>query len=128
MASKRLARLGEQLKREISELIRRDVHDPRVGAVTVTGARVSGDLSVAWVYVRPLAETPEEAEETLAGLHAAAPFLRRTLGRSLHVRRIPELRFEVDRTLEKASEIERILSEVVIPDEVDDGDDGGSEE
>ena len=90
--SKRIARFNEQLKREISELLRKEVRDPRVGPVTVTGVQVSGDLSAARVHVR-LSGNAAERGESLAGLGAAAPFLRRELGRLLHVRRVPELRF-----------------------------------
>lgn len=121
MPSKRIARLNEQLKREIAVLLRGEVRDPRVGVVSVTAVEVSADLSVARVYVRVVG-TDAEREETLAGLEAAAPFLRRTLGRGLHVRRVPELRFQQDRSLEHARRIERILSEVLPED--GDGADG----
>ncbi|MCG6956540.1 MAG: 30S ribosome-binding factor RbfA [Gemmatimonadetes bacterium] len=116
MPSKRLARLSEQLRREIAELLRSSVRDPRVGGVTVTAVRVSADLSTARVHVR-LPPGPAERADTLEGLHAAAPFLRRTLGRSLHVRRIPELRFLEDTSLEHAQRIEALLAEVLPADE-----------
>jgi ribosome-binding factor A len=112
MVSKRIARLNEQLRREISELLRREVRDPRVGAVSVTAVQVSSDLSVARVFVI-LTGTEGERAESLEGLDAAAPFLRRTLGRSLHVRRVPELRFRPDRSLEHARRIESLLDEVL---------------
>ena len=60
---------------------------------------------------------PSEFKETLAGLDAAAPFLRGLLGRSLHVRRIPELRFREDRSMEHARRIEQLLSDVVVPED-----------
>jgi ribosome-binding factor A len=116
VASKRLARLNEQLKREIAHLVRTGVRDPRVGVVTITGVEVARDLGSARVYVRTLGEEPERAE-ALVALNAAGPFLRRTLGQTLHIRRIPELRFQEDRSLEQALRIERILSDV-IPDEL----------
>lgn len=114
--SKRLARLAEQLKREISELIRTEVRDPRVGLVTITGVDVSADLGVAQVYVRDV-EGGTALEESLEGLEAAAPFLRTKLGRMLHVRRVPELRFRPDRSLEGARRIEAVLSQVLPPEE-----------
>lgn len=113
---KRTARLNEQLRREISELIRRRVHDPRIGLVTITGVDVARDLGSAKVYVRTQG-TPEERDATMEGLSAAAPFLRTTLGRSLRVRRVPELRFRPDRSYEQARRIEEVLSEVIPPDE-----------
>lgn len=112
MPSKRLARLNEQLKREISGLLRTDVRDPRIRSVSVTGVEVAADLASARVWVRMLGSEAERAE-SLAGLEAAAPFLRRTLGQSLHVRRIPELRFQEDRSLQQAQRIEEILHEVL---------------
>jgi ribosome-binding factor A len=116
--SKRLARLNEQLRREISELIRRDVRDPRVGLVTVTGVDVARDLGSAKVYVRAPG-TPKERATTLEGLGAAAPFLRTTLGRTLRVRKVPELRFRLDRSYEHAQRIEEVLSEVITGDDSD---------
>ncbi|HSW30734.1 MAG TPA: 30S ribosome-binding factor RbfA [Longimicrobiales bacterium] len=112
MASKRIARLNEQLKREIAELVRTDVRDPRVGLVSVTAVQVATDLGSARVFVRVLGGDRGRVE-SLEGLVAAAPFLRRALGQILHIRRIPELRFEEDRTMEHARRIEQILSEVL---------------
>ena len=116
MASKRVARLNEQLKRELSQLIRDQVRDPRVGVVTVTAVEMAADLGSARVFVRVIGDHAEFAE-TLAGLDAAAPFLRRLLGRVLHIRRIPELRFREDRSMEHARRIEQLLSDVVVPEE-----------
>jgi len=109
---KRLARLNEQLRRELSELIQRQVRDPRVGHVTMTGVDVARDLGSAKVYVRT-GGTSEEMSVTLEGLAAAAPFLRTALGRTLHVRKMPELRFQPDRSYEHAQRIEQVLSEVM---------------
>ena len=116
MASKRVARLNEQLKRELSELIRTQVRDRRVGVVTVTAVEMASDLGSARVFVRIIGDEAE-FKETLAGLEAAAPFLRGLLGRILHIRRIPELRFREDRSMEHARRIEQRLSEVDVPEE-----------
>ena len=115
MKGKRAARLNEQLKRELSELIRLQVRDPRVGSVTITGVDVAADLGSAKVFVRS-SGAPSDLESTLEGLTAAAPFLRSELGRILHIRKIPELRFQRDRALEHAQRIDQILSEIVIPE------------
>jgi len=114
--SKRLKRLNEQLKRELSQLIRTEVRDPRVGQVTITGVEVAADLGSARIYIRTV-EGGDDLESSLEGLEAAAPFLRTTLGRALHVRRIPELRFREDRSYEGARRITEVLSEVLPPDE-----------
>lgn len=112
--SRRLERLNEQIRREVSEILRTEVKDPRVGLVTVTEARVSSDLSYARIYVRPLGG---EADELIEGLRAAMPYIRRELGKRLSIRHIPELRFESDRALEHALHIEKLLSEVLPHDD-----------
>ncbi len=112
MAVRRTARLNEQLKRELSGLIRTDVRDPRVGVVTITGVETTKDLDLAKVHVRTLG-SDEERATTLEGLAAAAPFLRTALGKILRIRRVPALRFQEDRSLEHAQRIEQVLSEVI---------------
>jgi ribosome-binding factor A len=115
MKGKRAARLNEQLKRELSELIRTQVRDPRVGLVTITGVDVAADLGSAKVFVRR-AGADDDLDASLEGLAAAAPYLRSELGRILSIRKIPELRFQKDRSLEHAQRIEKILSEVIVPE------------
>ncbi|MDE0897866.1 MAG: 30S ribosome-binding factor RbfA [Longimicrobiales bacterium] len=110
--SKRIARLNEQLKRELSELIRTQVRDPRVGIVTITGVEVARDLGSARIFVRDMGGDAAVVE-TLKGLEAAAPFLRSVLGRLLHVRKVPELRFREDRSYEGAMRIDQVLLEVL---------------
>lgn len=119
MVSKRLARLNEQLKRELSELIRTEVRDPRVGIVTITGVDTARDLGSARIFVRSLND--EALPEMLEGLDAAAPFLRSKLGQLLHIRKVPELRFQEDRSLEGARRIEEVLS-AVLPDDAESDD------
>jgi ribosome-binding factor A len=115
MPSRRQARLNEQLKREISEIVRRDLADPRLTRATITEVRVTADLAFARVFVRTLG-AEEDRGRALEGFHAASPVVRRELGQRLRVRRVPELRFEEDRTQEEARRIEDILEEVRPPD------------
>lgn len=112
MIDRRTARLNEQLKREISEILSRRVRDPRVGPVLITEVRVTPDLWMARVFFRPL-DQEREAGKTLEGLEAAASFIRAELAKVLHVRRIPELRFLHDTTLDSAQRIEEVLREVL---------------
>ena len=112
MSSRRRARLGEQLRRELSAKIRYLVRDPEVGPLSVTGVDVSADLWIARVYVEPHG-SEEEQVRTVAALGRAAPFLRSVLGRELHIRRMPELRFERDTSIEAGQRIEEILKEVL---------------
>lgn len=116
MASRRVKRLNEQLKREITEILRFEVKDPRVGLATVTAVEVTPDISQARVFVQPSGETNQE-DQTMTGLHAAAPFVRSQLAQRLSLKHVPELHFEVDRSLERAQRIEQLLSEVLPPDD-----------
>jgi len=111
MANRRVERLNEQLRREISDILRRDVRDPRVGVPTVTRVEVTPDLWMARVFVRVVGSDLER-QEALVGLDAAAPFVRRALG-GLRMRRVPEIRFEADETLEHVSRIEELLRDVM---------------
>jgi ribosome-binding factor A len=106
--NRRLARLNEQFRREITAILRRAVRDPRVQDVVVNSVEVTSDLWLARVYVRVGGED-RERQEALEGLEAAANFIRRELAAVLHIRRIPELRFLEDKTLANANRIEEIL-------------------
>jgi len=111
---RRTDRINEQLRQEISLLVRDEVRDPRVGLVTITAVETSPELDHARVYITALGDD-EEKEEALQGLRSAAPFIRKALGMRLHMRRIPELHFQVDRVLEEASRIEALLREALPP-------------
>ena len=108
MASRRLARLNGQLRREITAILHRSVRDPRVRHVIVNSVEVTSDLWVARVYVSAPAERGGLGE-ALQGLEAAAGFIRRELAAGLHIHRIPELRFLEDRTLASANRVQEIL-------------------
>lgn len=109
---RRTDRINEQLREEISLVVRDGVRDPRVSLATITAVQTSPELDHAKVYFTTLG-SDEERKEILAGLRSAAPFVRRELGQRLHLRRIPELHFEVDRMLEEAQKIERLLREAL---------------
>ena len=109
--NRRIARLNEQFRREITAMLRRAVRDPRVQDVVVNSVEVTTDLWLARVYVH-LGGEDQERREALQGLEAAATFIRRELAAVLHIRRIPELRFLEDKTLASADRIEEILKEL----------------
>jgi ribosome-binding factor A len=121
---RRTDRLNEQLRQEISLLIRDEVRDPRAGLATITSVETSPELDHARVYVTTLGEEEAKAE-VLAGLRSAAPFIRGQLGKRLHMRRIPELHFEIDRKLENALRIESLLREALPDDDEDAADRDG---
>jgi ribosome-binding factor A len=115
MSSRRIARINEQLRREVAEILQYEVKDPRIGSVTVTAARVTPDLQLARVFVTAIGDAPER-RETLAGLTGASAFIRSALADRLDLRRVPELRFELDESLSHAMRIEQLLSEVLPED------------
>ncbi len=111
MPNRRLERLNEQFRREITGILHRDVRDPRVIDVVVTGVAVTSDLWLARVYVR-IVGADTDHKEAMEGLAAASNFIRRELGSMLHIRRVPELRFLEDETYEQANRIEEILRDI----------------
>lgn len=108
MASHRTDRVGALLQEALSELLVRGVKDPRIGLVTVTGARVSPDLKHATVYVSVHGDAAAE-KSTLAGLASARPYLQSQIGRRLGLRFTPELRFEIDASIDRAERLEELL-------------------
>jgi len=112
--SRRTVRLNQLLREELATLLRTEIKDPRVEPVTITGVDVTQDLAYADVYVRTL--TGGDADSVaIEGLKSAEGFIRRQLGRELRLRRIPELRFHLDRALEHAQRIETLLDEALGP-------------
>jgi len=111
MTSFRLRRLSEQILEEISALLLKGLKDPRIGFVTITGVDISPDLSHAWVYFCT-SGTEEERERSRSGLQSAAGFIRKALGKRLHIKQIPAFEFRYDESLDRGDKIERILSEV----------------
>ena len=119
--NRRLARLNEQFRREITAILRRSVRDPRVLDVVVNSVEVTSDLWLARVYVG-LGNDDQDRADALLGLEGAANFIRRQLAAVLHIRRIPELRFLEDKTAAQANRIEEILNGLDVgQDEEDDG-------
>jgi ribosome-binding factor A len=104
-------RVGEQIRQEIGQLLSRDVHDPRIGFVTVTRVKMSPDLQQARVYYTIIGDDRAK-QETARGLDAARPFLRRHLGSRIRLRRVPELTFEFDRSVEHQDRVEQLLQEI----------------
>ena len=110
--SVKLTRINQEIVKELSELIRSEVKDPRVGMMTsVTGADTTTDLKTCKVYISVLGGE-EALSETMQGLNACRGFLRRMLARNLNLRNTPELIFEADRSIEYGSHIAGILDEM----------------
>ena len=104
-------RIGEEIRQEIAQLLSREVHDPRIGFVTVSRVKVSPDLQQARVYYTVIGDDRAK-QDTARGLEAARPFLRRHIGARLRLRRVPEITFEFDRSVEHQDRVEQLLREI----------------
>ncbi|OEG00444.1 ribosome-binding factor A [Vulcanibacillus modesticaldus] len=111
MAKVRVGRVGEQIKKEISQLIQYELKDPRVGFVTVTGVEVTGDLSQAIIYVSIMG-SEEEVKDSQMALEKAKGFLRTEIGKRIRLRHTPELIFKIDESIAYGSKIEKLLKEI----------------
>jgi ribosome-binding factor A len=108
--SYRIERVNETIKEILSEVVLNQLKDPRVGFVTITAVRVSGDMAVAKVHYSVMGDEHERAE-THKGLVSARAFMRKTIGRELKLRNAPELRFVYDDSLDRSIAIEQALRE-----------------
>jgi ribosome-binding factor A len=120
----RAKRIAQQIQQTLSELIRRELRDPRLGMVTITEVRVASDLGSAKVYFSVLGAERQQAQEIL---EAAAPLLRGPLGRALGIRHSPELRFVQDELIENGARLSALITKAVKDDaerHVDDEDKG----
>jgi ribosome-binding factor A len=110
--SHRAERVADLIRRELGELLEREVKDPRVGFVTVTRVEVTRDLRSAWVAVTILGDDAQKKKESLRGLAAAQGFLRHELAQRLGLRHTPALEFHLDPTLESEQRIEALLRQI----------------
>ena len=105
-------RVGEEIRDELSALLTRGaVHDPGIGFITLTRVKVSPDLQVARVFYTSLGDE-KARKETAKALTRATPFLRRQIGSILRLRRVPELEFRFDQSIEQQDRIEQILRDL----------------
>lgn len=112
----RAERVGAQIQSEISNILRTRIQDPRIGFVSITSVEVTADLSIAKVFVSVYG-SPEAHKESMAGLEAATPFIRREMGHRLELRYTPEIRFVEDVSLERGARVLEKIKEIVPPKE-----------
>ncbi|HJV46700.1 MAG TPA: 30S ribosome-binding factor RbfA [Bacillota bacterium] len=111
MSKVRVSRIGEQMKKELSQIIQREIKDPRIGFVTVTGVEVTGDLQQAKVFISVMGKE-EQRENSMAALQKAKGFIRSELGKRIQLRHTPELIFKIDESIEYGSKIETLLNDI----------------
>jgi len=111
LSSYRPERVGEQIHKEIAQMMMQGIKDPRVAPVVITGVNVSRDLSVAKVYFT-VTDEASERKDAERGLKSVAPYVRRQLGQIMRMRFIPEIRFIYDSSINYGQKIENLLREV----------------
>ena len=127
MSEARSRRIESELQRVLAALIAREVKDPRVGNVTITGVKVAADMGTARVYFTPFASR-EPPEQVRKGLTHAASFLRGEVGRRLSLRHAPRLEFVFDASAEDAARLTSLIDRAVAADRAthDGGEEGDS--
>ncbi len=124
----RSARVAEQIKRELAELIRLEVKDPRVGFISLTDVELTPDYAHAKVFFTSM-QGDEGLDAILTGLRRASGFLRRELGRRVRIHTTPELHFVYDRSVEHGSYMSTLIEKAVADDRaLRGGDDTGEDE
>ncbi|MFQ6091877.1 MAG: 30S ribosome-binding factor RbfA [bacterium] len=108
---KRSTRVADLLQKEISYIILRELKDPRIGFVTVTGVSVSDDLKYAKVFVSVMGQS-EEVERTFDGLKSATGFIQGCIGRRVRLRYTPEISFRLDESVSYGAHIEQLLRDI----------------
>lgn len=108
--TRRTDRVADAIHEAVADLVLREIKDPRVGMITLTGVRVSADLRHARVYFSVLGDSARRAQ-CLEGLRSAAGFIRTQLARRLNLRVVPAVTFEFDPSLEQAERVARLLKD-----------------
>jgi ribosome-binding factor A len=108
----RLGRLADQIQRDLADLLRNELKDPRVGMITLTGVEVSNDYRHAKIFFTTL-DGPEIVLQTQQGLQRASGFLRSQLARGLKLRIVPELHFVHDESVERGVRLSKLIDEAM---------------
>ena len=123
MSQLRVEKLQELMKQEISEIILRELKDPRIGFITVTSVECTGDLREAKVYVS-LMGNEKQIKDSWQGLMSSLGFIRREIGKRIRLRFTPELKFELDKSLDYSAHIQELLLKIKAEESADPQEDG----
>jgi ribosome-binding factor A len=111
MMYKRSDRVGDMIRQVVGEMLLRDLSDPRLSSVTLTGVKVTEDLKQATIFFSAMGERNRE-EAALHGLQSAAGYIKKGLGREMRLRFIPDLLFKVDRSFDYGNRIDRLIQTI----------------
>lgn len=114
----RTQRIGDQMQRELALLIQREIKDPRLGMVTITGVDVARDLSYAKVHITVLGkdDDADAIKQNIGILKDAAGFLRQQLGRAMKLRTVPQLSFQYDESIRRGAQLSALIERAVAED------------
>lgn len=104
-------RVGDQIRAEVANLLGRELQDPGLGFVTVTRVRMTPDLQIARIYYTTMGDE-KARRRTAQALQRALPFIRRSIGSRLRLRRVPDIEFIFDESIEQDERLERIIREI----------------
>jgi ribosome-binding factor A len=111
MVFKRSDRVGDMVREILCELLLRDLQDPRLELITITDVELTDDLKLATVFFSASGNVPQE-KAALEALQRASGYIKKRLGKELHLRYIPDLQFAVDHSFEYGSKIDRLIREI----------------
>ena len=117
MSQLRVEKVQELMKQEISQIVQRELKDPRIGFVTVTSVECTGDLREAKIYVSIMG-SEQQVKDSWTGLNRGLGFIRREIGKRIRLRFTPELTFELDKSLDYSAHIQELLLKIKAPEEV----------
>lgn len=112
MVNYRMDRLSQDIKREVSDILLKDIKDPRVQNVTITDVKVTGDLQQATIYYSILSDLASDNQKVAIGLQKVTNMVRKLLGNRLTVYKIPEIEFIKDESVAYGDHIDRLLNEM----------------
>lgn len=114
-------RVADQIQKDLSELITFELKDPRVGMITLAEVQLTPDYAHAKIFFTTLKDDPESVKNTLAGLHAAAGYLRNQLGKRLHIHTLPQLHFVHDTSTMRGMAMSALIEQANATRSLDDG-------
>lgn len=117
MSNHRVGRVRQEVLREVNDILRSDVKDPRVEGVTITDVTLTGDLQDAVIYYSTLSDKASERQKTQAGLDSVQGLIRSKLGERLTLYKVPSIRFERDQSIDYGQRIDQLLDQIHQSDE-----------
>lgn len=112
MPKYRVGRVSQEIQKEVTDILRKRVRDPRVDGVTVTGVDVTGDLQQATIFYSTLSDEESDVKNTQEGLDKATGLIRKELGSRLTLHKTPELKFTRDESIAYGSKIDSLLNQI----------------